>query len=228
VLAGKRQALGQVLTRGIGIVLEVSQPARTHEGCYTRSRRAGVLAQGSRQPATALVHVAPDLPEGAQRAAQPQTQLRVALRRLAPLQGGAQVVVLRLQTVQPRDLVGPTEAPCCCFGHLQVIASVPGSQGGQLAGERQALQPVLANRLQHREAWHAVRAVRPPEQVLGQQRAHPFQGLVGRELRSSTQVGRTDRFHGLQRTAAHEDGQAAEQRLLLCIEQVVTPGNGAA
>ena len=93
-------------------------------------------------------------------------------------------------------------------------------RGCRLAALGQPLQPELADRLQHREAWLVPRRLDPPQQTLVDQRGDAVQeidaGLPGR---------RHDRLRRVEREAAGEDGQAAEERLLRGVKQVVAPGD---
>ena len=95
------------------------------------------------------------------------------------------------------------------------------SDGRLLAARRQPLQPELAHRLQHPEARLALDALLLAQQALVDQRGNAVEDIE-RPLRVDDRLGR------LQRAAAGEDGQAAEEDLLLRGEQVVTPGDGVA
>ena len=93
-----------------------------------------------------------------------------------------------------------------------------------LAARRQPLQPELAHRLQHREARLAAGAVvRRRSRLLSTSEATPVEDGDRRG-----RLGRRDRLGRLQREAAGEDGQAAEERLLLRRQQVVAPGDRVA
>jgi hypothetical protein len=81
------------------------------------------------------------------------------------------------------------------------------------------LQGELPDRLQHAEAWIAIRPVRRVQQALVHERGDPLEHV-------QTAAGHTeDRLGGLHCERAHEDRQLAEERLFRCVEQVDAPGN---
>ncbi len=79
----------------------------------------------------------------------------------------------------------------------------------------QPLERVLADRLQHPEAGLTARHRLGPEQVVVQERLHAVDDV---ELEVSG-----DRLGAFEGEAADEDGEAREERLLLCREEVVAP-----
>ena len=116
----------------------------------------------------------------------------------------------------------------------------------RLAARRQPLQPVLADRLQHREAGLAVDALRLAQQALVDQRRDEIErseltsrgrGVASGGRHSATASARLPssdprppphRLGRLEREAAGEDGQPAKERLLVRRQQVVAPGDGVA
>src|SRR4051812_49036404 len=106
------------------------------------------------------------------------------------------------------------------LGHGYVEVSVSTTKFGLLAGRLKLLQTVLADGLQHAEARLAVRTFRLRKEALGGQRGYAVQDV---EPEGSVRVA--DGLSGLQRAAA-EDGQPAEQHLLVRLQEIVAPGDG--
>jgi hypothetical protein len=76
----------------------------------------------------------------------------------------------------------------------------------------------LTDRLQHREPWFKVNLFGLANQVLveeGRRRLEHIEGAV--EIRYGVR--------GIKRPTPGKDPEAAEERLLLCCEQIMTPGN---
>ena len=139
---------------------------------------------------------------------------------IAPAQRGLEVVVLRLEAIEPGDLLGTAAPALRLLGQGQEPGLVPAAQPHDLAGRARPLVAVLPDRLQQ-----PIPGDRSPG-VGGLDEDH---GLV-HELRqeverlSGVELGSgADALDRLEREPACEHRQAAEQRLLRLREQVVAP-----
>ena len=92
-----------------------------------------------------------------------------------------------------------------------------------LAGKRATAPGILPDRLQHREARLAVRAVLLPQQALVDQRRDAVE-----DVQAEVAIRVADRLGRLERAASDEDREATEEALLLIVEQVVAPGDRVA
>ena len=177
------------------------------------TRSGGALGRGDQrrvEPAVALGEVAAVQPEAPQRRGQAQGRLRIAAQREG--QRRAQVVVLGLQRAQRAAraggervvLLGQGQAPVeVAHGRPLVLARRVEALGGVLAdGVEQAEAPARSTTTSDLSTSRASRSTISP----------PGDGAAGAHL-----------LGGLQREAAGEDGQAAEEHALLAGEQVVAP-----
>src|ERR671932_1117624 len=104
-------------------------------------------------------------PERPQSRTQPRCDFNVALLQ-GPLQCRTEIIVLRLQTREPRELL-PALQPCRpLLSQREGIRPVVPAHGIRLSAGRQALRRVLADRFQHGEARLTSGAVLLPEQAL--------------------------------------------------------------
>ena len=94
-----------------------------------------------------------------------------------------------------------------------------------LSAGSQALQPILADRLQHGEARHLAFLACCVEQALVYERGDPFE-----EVSCSVSVAKsmTHRFYRFEATFSHKDRKSPKEPLLLGIEQLIAPGDGSA
>ncbi len=186
--------------------------------------RAGSGAPPDRplQPAAPLGEVAAEKPERPQRRGQSHAGSDAPDLR-QPRQRRPHVGVLRLQHVAPPILRRGEPERRGPLGQVEAPGSVGTPDRRLLAARGELLQGVLADGLQHPEPGLAVGARLPMEQAPVDQRR---EGREDVELRAVARPA--DRLRRLQRTAAGEDGQAAEEDPLLFGEQVVAPGDGVA
>ena len=167
-------------------------------------RHVGRVRKCVLDPLEPLSEEAPHLPEEPEGARLPQRQLRLVLER--PGERGADVVVLRLDAIEPGRHVFAREGPLRHgLGELRQPFGMPASQ---LVGPGllQLLDGEVANRLEHHEA-----ALPSPEQVVVDQGAEALECHVA------------DALGSLQRAAADEDAQPHERLALLRAEQVEAP-----
>jgi hypothetical protein len=105
-----------------------------------------------------------------------------------------------------------------CLGKPQVVACVRPAGCFEFALPVQLFQPELADGLQHDEAQFFPLVRRLLQQALIEEGRDPLkdtEGLVAVLL--------AYHFGGLERTAAHEDGEPAEEALLLLAQQGIRP-----
>ena len=121
--------------------------ALQHGRPMRRGRRRAGEGQRAGRPDVALLPVAPAVPEPAQGPGEAQGVRPVPLLDV-PGQGRPQVVVLRLQAGVPAGLVRALQLRHRPLGEGQEVAGVGAPHPGGLAALRQALQGVLAHRLQ--------------------------------------------------------------------------------
>jgi hypothetical protein len=172
------------------------------------------------QPVAPLVDRPPHAPKERQRVSQSRAQFGIVLLD-RPAEGRPQVVALRLQPVQGRRDVRPPIRGGDQLREREVDVGVPPPRGKLFAAGRQLLLRELAHGFQHPEARLAPPLLRLAQQARVHQRCHPVQH-VGRAAAARA----ANPLRRVQREAANEDGQAAEEGLLLRRQVVVTPGDG--
>jgi hypothetical protein len=130
-----------------------------------------------------------------------------------------QVVELALQLVEPRPSLDAGQHRRRPFGQVQEPGRVALHGLVVLFGRQQPLVGVLPDHLQHvvprLAPWIAV----PPDEALVEQGGGEVEGVMAKLPRSRDGPG------GIERPAAAERGEAAEECLLPGCEQVVTPGD---
>jgi hypothetical protein len=139
------------------------------------------------------------------------------------LENGSQVVQVLFEPSEPQQLVGTQEVRLGRLGKRQVVACVRPAGCFEFALLVQLFQPELANGLQHDEARFFPLVRRLLQQALIEEGRDPLkytEGLVAVLL--------AYHFGGLERTAAHEDGEPAEEALLLLAQQGIRPLEGVA
>src|SRR6266851_2200222 len=100
-------------------------------------------------------------PEAAKRCREPHSELGFAgLSR--PVQRGSQVVVFALEPVSPSGLVNMTEAGPDAFGQCQAPGCLALPSRMRFARRFELLERVLADGLEHRPAWFAIRLLGRP------------------------------------------------------------------
>ena len=164
-----------------------------------------------------LAQVAALLPEAPDPDGEPDRELGVAAR-VGPLDGGSEVRVLALELVQRDALPLPGELRRELLGEREVRLRVACPCRLGVARRLQALQRVLADRLQHREARLAVHLAAPDEALVD-------------ERRQAVEHVRRPARHGLgagEVEAPHEHGQALEQLAHGRVEELVAPHDRAA
>jgi hypothetical protein len=109
------------------------------------------------------------------------------------------------------------------LGEVEEVAGVALPDELQLVALLESLEGELADRGQAAEPRLASAGLGAQDEALVDQGG---QGIE--DLDAERAIGIADRLGRLQRPAAHEHGQAPEQRLLGRREQVVAPGDGAA
>ena len=179
------------------------------------ARRAGAEREQLPQALTGLVLVAPHLPEAPECRADPETDLRLACFD-RPGERGADVVPLRVETLEPLALLRAPQARLGFFGEHEVEACVSTPDGLAVAAVRPDARP-------RTRGWSRAfpGEARPPlcrlgsKQVLLEERLDAVQdvepGLLGDELGAA------------QRETPDEDGEAREELLLLRVEELVAP-----
>ena len=145
------------------------------------------------------------------------------------VQRRAQVVVFVLEPVEHPRIRGRRggrveRRRCSRRGERQERRSVPVAQRVGLAPLSELLQRVLANRLEHRESDVAVEVFADPQQALFRESLQSAEHVERQVVVGDPAdgVGRVDR------TAAGEHAEPREQRLVIRIEEVMAPVDGAA
>src|SRR4029079_11741683 len=82
----------------------------------------------------------------------------------------------------------------------------------------QPLQRILADRLQHGEAWLVITSCDTLHHLLVEERVQPIEDACSQRSYRSANL-----LSGVECPAAGEDSQAAEQELLTHIEQLIAP-----
>lgn len=104
--------------------------------------------QAGLHPVQALPARAPQVPGVPEQPDQASSHLRVTAEAEGPLKGGPEVVVVGLETLQPRAGAGLVQARLGLLGHRQVVLGVPLLQVASHRLLLQPLPPVLAGGLQ--------------------------------------------------------------------------------
>src|SRR5207237_7075735 len=92
------------------------------------------------------------LPEPGQQPCCSQAKVRFA-RLITPGQRRAQIVVVEVQTAQPGGLMGATDLAHDDLRASQVVPGVSLTKQGALLTRVELLQRIIADRLEHAEAW---------------------------------------------------------------------------
>jgi hypothetical protein len=164
--------------------------------------------------------VAADVPEVEDRAPDAGHDVR-APGGAGPAQGGADVLVLGGQAIEPALLLAPLQPIAGLLGQGQVVERVGPCRARRIAAGFETLPGVLADRLQHAEARLTVRSRGTVDQVRLQQGLQAVHD-GGRRL-----TGRTaDGLGGRDVPATVEHGQALEDELRLRVQEAVAPGHG--
>jgi hypothetical protein len=103
------------------------------------------VPERGRKALSSFGDVAAHQPETEQRRAHPQPRLVFVRNGLAPLQGRPQIVMLRLQTVQPLPLLRTAKMGPRLFGQAQKEPPVPPATGLALITFHQPVAGVLAD-----------------------------------------------------------------------------------
>src|SRR5450755_765409 len=96
-----------------------------------------------------------------------------------------------------------------------------------LPGCFEDLQPVLADCLQHHQAWLPIPLRLLLYQALIDERSDPVEHRTDHPSRSAAR-SIADGLRCFQSAAANKDGELPEERLLLLGEQLIAPGKGVA
>ena len=144
--------------------------------------------------------------------------MRLGTASQTPLERGAEIVVVEIETVYPLTRGRRPQLGFGPLGQVQKVVGVPPAHSLALALESQLLESKFTNRLEHAEA-HSARRAYGLQQTAGNQSVDAVQHIV---------TIRAHRLRRLQAAAADKDGHAAKKRLPRPIEQVIAPGNSVA
>ena len=191
--AARVEALLEQVTHPLVVPEAVREPRRPEERAGAQ-RRGGAVAspQCALQPRSTLAELAAERPEVRQRRHETELEVDVAGLR-APVECGAEVALLLLQ-LGPRVLRRRT-GRFRRLGERRVVPGMTVGDGVRLPALAQALEGVLADRLEHHVAGLAVSAEPLVEQASGDQRREGASG------------GIADAGGGRGRAPAPEDGQ---------------------
>jgi hypothetical protein len=159
------------------------------------------------------------IPEPAERAAEAQCRLIVPVRGRG-IERRTEVVVVGLETAEPKELVTGPQARIGLFGEAGELERVAPEELLFLAGLAEVLSRVLADRAKHREPRLARIVL-----ALAQETAIDERGDSLERVKLELAVGSRDTLGRLQGGAAHENGQARVQTAFLVGEEVVAPGD---
>ena len=137
---------------------------------------------------------------------------------IEPLQGGAHIGVLGLESVE-WTLLCPSR-PAQRVDQVRAIVGVRFAGRRFLAAGRELLQGELADRLQHPETRHGSAAA----PVCSRTRLLSTSAATSASVDGALSSPR-DRLRGLQGEPPGEDPQPPKQALLLGLEELVTPGD---
>ncbi len=171
----------------------------------------------SASQSTCFAHVRVGAPEPFERA-QSAERIGHAPGRQEPVERRRQVVVLTLETIHPVVLIRPGELRLGFECQAEKVLGVTPAHGIEQIVRSQAIECVLPDRLQHREADIAV-------VCLASNQAPADEGLQVRE-KAVTSAG--DRARIGESGALAEDGQRAVQVPLLVGQALVAPVNRGA
>ena len=203
----------------------VALPGRQHGAANTAFALAADRSaacwqrQHGRQALTALGEQFTKLPVPQHRCRQAQAPRGIG-RPEQPVEGGAAVVAIPVEPIDPHGLVAALELVGGLFGEHEEVRRVRLADGAVLAARHQSFERVLPDRLHHRQTGLAVGMLAQLQQALVDQR---FDAVDDVDTQILFRVGHG--LGGLERAAADEDRQAAEQPLFGLAEQVVAPGN---
>jgi hypothetical protein len=167
------------------------------------------------EPTPTLAPVALLPPEPPQSASEPQCRLRVSWDR--PGQGGAKIVVLGLQAIEPR--LRHRQPGIAVLRQTETVCGVAAPSFCLLPGLHESLQRVLADGLQHAESSLSVQLFGGLQKTLVDQRGHTLENGDGSRFTPCNPLC------SVEGEAAGEDRELAEQRLCGWIKQIVTPGD---
>src|SRR5215203_4264298 len=111
--------------------------------------------KGAVEPCASFAEVAPQEPEPTEPPCQPEGDLGIGVE--PPVQGRPQVVVLGVEPVEPHHLLRTGQLGFGLLGQRQEEFGMCPPRRLRFTALRQPLQPVLPDRLQHHEAWLAIR-----------------------------------------------------------------------
>ena len=207
---------------GLGARLEQEAEAEHGPGVELASRFArGSEALGHHLDAK--IAMATEVPEGREVGRHAEGVARLTVRE-KPSQGGIQIAAFTVEPIQPGERKR-LEKQCVERGASQLREPSRVSLGGGIAfpGRDELLETELAHDTEHVVA-----------QLVGGARIHGQEVLIDertddgeRFLFRRTSVER-DRPGGVQREAAFEDAQPAQEHALLVREEVVTPSDRVA
>src|SRR5207302_3420411 len=149
-------------------------------------RRCVVGGEQSLESSLSLCEVTAHVPKAIERTRELQREPRVAIR-FEPVEGRAEVVVLRLEPVEPLFRIA-AEVRICLLGESDIVLGKNSADVLGFAGFLELLGGVLADRLQHPEALVTVAE----------------HALVPERL-EDVEVGVGDLLGGLERAAAAKD-----------------------
>jgi hypothetical protein len=108
--------------------------------------------------------------------------MRLLGQCLPPLDRGPEVVVLRLETVQPESSVWPAKVRPGALGECEEVLGVSPAEPLGFATRLKPLQGELSDCLQHGEARLAIRTVDPAHEALVDQRRNAIQEVQGQSI----------------------------------------------
>src|SRR6266702_112889 len=131
--------------------------------------------------------------------------------------------MLPLYPFQPHRLPWTCEFRLSLLRKPHIIQSMSLSSDCHLPARRENLQPILADRLQHHQAWLLAFLLGLLQQALVDKRSHCIQDWLHLIAKRAAH-----RLNGLERATTGKDREPPEKPLLLGIEEMVAPGNGIA
>ncbi len=216
-LAAKREALLVRCSRGDVVALL----AREDAGAALRARPGGGRSVGRGRehggvPVPPFGRIAAHRPEPPERPGEQEAAHRITVSGRGPRQRQTQIVVLLFEAVEPCLLIGAGKMRPGLLGDAREIGEMPVAPAASV-GVRLLLLRILAHGLEHPEAARAARLLDLHEALVGE-RGHEVERLPLFDA-----LAAADLDGGDHRRAPGEDGEPAEERALVFVEEVVAP-----
>src|SRR5204862_7457339 len=134
-----------------------------------------------------------------------------------PLESGSDVLLLRVQLPDVRELILAAKTGLCVTKSLEEHRAVPLAETVRCAGVRQSLVRILSDRLEEAVPALAGEVAVDANQGLGDERRKKIEDAISRDAVASTHF-----FGRVERPRSREHGQTVEQLAFTIRQQLVT------